>query len=72
MSARWLRGADADVERAGGEVVDTHARYVYLHGTNHEDRLGRAFSGGCVEMNNLEIIALFEEVRAGDMVWIED
>jgi hypothetical protein len=34
----WLRGLEPGVNR-GGEV-DTHARYVYIHGTNHEDRVG--------------------------------
>ena len=66
----WLRGLEPGVN-AGGEV-DTHARYIYIHGTNHEDRLGAPFSGGCIEMNNIEIAALFEEVRTGDLVWIED
>ena len=66
----WLRGLEPGVN-AGGDV-DTYGRYVYIHGTNHEDRLGTPFSGGCIEMNNLEIIALCEEVRAGDHVWIED
>jgi L,D-transpeptidase catalytic domain len=66
----WLRGLEPGVNR-GGEV-DTHARYIYLHGTNHEERLGRPFSGGCIEMHNQEIIALFDEVRTGDHVWIED
>jgi hypothetical protein len=71
----WLRGLEPGVNagrNAAGEVVDTHERYVYLHGTNHEERLGRPFSGGCIEMNNLEIIALFDEVRVGDLVWIKD
>lgn len=66
----WLRGLEPGVN-AGGNV-DTHSRYVYLHGTNHEDRLGTPGSAGCIEMNNLEIIALCDEVRAGDQVWIED
>ena len=66
----WLRGLEPGVN-AGGEV-DTHDRYIYIHGTNHEDRLGRPSSAGCIEMNNLEIIALFDEVRTGDHVWIED
>lgn len=71
----WLRGlepghnAGAD---ATGRVVDTFARYIYIHGTNHEDRLGRPFSGGCIEMANLGILELFEEVRPRDLVWIED
>ena len=66
----WLRGLEPGVN-AGGNV-DTYQRYVYLHGTNHEERLGTPFSDGCVVMNNLEIIALFDEVRTGDLVWIED
>jgi len=66
----WLRGLEPGVN-AGGEV-DTYERYVYLHGTNHEDRLGTPFSGGCIEMRNIEIAALFEDIRTGDHVWIED
>ncbi len=64
----WLRGLEPGVNQ-GGEV-DTYERYVYIHGTNHEDRLGTPQSAGCVLMNNLEIIELYEEVRAGDWVWI--
>ena len=66
----WLRGLEPGVN-AGGEV-DTYERYIYIHGTNHEHRLGSPASAGCVQMNNLEIIELFDEVRTGDLVWIED
>ncbi len=66
----WLRGREPGVN-AGGEV-DSYERYIYMHGTNHEEKLGTPFSGGCIEMRNLEIIALFEEIRAGDLIWIED
>jgi hypothetical protein len=71
----WLRGLERGRNsgtNAAGEVVDTHDRYIYIHGTNHEDRLGRPFSGGCIEMNNLEILSLYDEVRPHDLVWIED
>lgn len=64
----WLRGLEPGVNRGGN--VDTYERYVYIHGTNHEDRLGEPLSAGCVLMRNLEIIELYEQVRAGDMVWI--
>lgn len=71
----WLRGLESG-HNAGfnvkGAVVDTHARYIYIHGTNHEDRLGTPFSGGCIEMANLGIIELFDEVRPRDLVLIED
>lgn len=71
----WLRGVEPGVNagtNATGQSVDTHARYIYLHGTNHEDRLGTPASSGCVQMRNLDIIELFEDVRVGDLVWIED
>ena len=71
----WLRGLEPGHNvgtNVAGQVVDTHARYIYLHGTNHEHRLGTPFSGGCIEMNNLEILGLFDEVRTRDLVWIED
>jgi L,D-transpeptidase catalytic domain len=64
----WLRGLESGVNQ-GGEV-DTHARYIYLHGTNHEDKIGQPCSAGCILLRNLDILALYEEVRVGDMVWI--
>ena len=70
----WLRGVEPGVNQgvnAAGESVDTYERYVYIHGTNHEDRLGTPQSAGCVLMRNLEIVELHEEIRTGDLVWIE-
>lgn len=66
----WLRGLEPGVN-AGGDV-DTYSRYVYIHGTNHEDRLGERLSAGCVLMRNLEIIELYDQVRAADHVLIVD
>ena len=65
----WLRGLEPAVN-AGGNV-DTHERYIYIHGTNHENRLGTPQSAGCVLMSNRDIVELYEEVRAGDLVWID-
>jgi len=66
----WLTGLEPGVNQGGD--VDTHARYVYIHGTNHEDQLGTPQSSGCVLMGNLDIITLYDEVRAGDQVLIVD
>jgi hypothetical protein len=66
----WLRGLEDGVNRGGD--VDTYERYVYIHGTNREDRLGEPMSAGCVLMRNLDIVELYEEVRAGDQVMIVD
>jgi hypothetical protein len=66
----WLRGLEPGVNQGGD--VDTYERYVYIHGTNHDARIGEPLSSGCVLMRNLDIVELFEEVRAGDQVWIAD
>lgn len=66
----WLRGLEPGVNRDGD--VDTYSRYVYIHGTNREEKLGEPVSAGCVLMRNLDIIELYEEIRAGDWVWIID
>jgi hypothetical protein len=71
----WLRGLEPGVNAgrdAHGRVVDTYARYVYLHGTNREDRLGHPQSAGCVVLANADIVALHDEVRGGDHVLIVD
>ena len=66
----WLRGLEPGVNRGGD--VDTYERYVYIHGTNHESRIGEAMSAGCVLMRNLDIVELHDEVRTGDLVWVAD
>ncbi len=66
----WLRGLEPGVNQGGD--VDTYERYVYLHGTNHESRIGEGLSAGCVLLRNLDIVELYEEVRAGDLVLILD
>jgi len=64
----WLRGTELDINLDGN--VDSYNRYIYIHGTNHEERLGQPQSSGCVLMHNLEIIELFDQVLVGDLVWI--
>ena len=66
----WLRGLEPGVNRGGD--VDSYDRYIYIHGTNHEAQLGEPLSAGCVLMRNLDIVELYDEVRHGDLVWIED
>jgi hypothetical protein len=66
----WLRGLEPGINQGGD--VDTKDRYIYIHGTHHEDRLGRPQSAGCVQMANLDIIELYDLVRTGDQVLIAD
>jgi len=66
----WLRGLEPGVNRGGD--CDSYERYIYLHGTNHEARIGKPLSAGCVLLRNLDIVELYEQVRAGDHVLIVD
>ncbi len=66
----WLRGLEPGVNLGGD--VDTYERYVYIHGTQQEERLGEPISAGCVLMRNADIVELYEQVRVGDLVWIVD
>ena len=45
-----LDGLEDGVNRGQGR--DSRERYIYLHGTNHEDLLGRPVSHGCVRFSN--------------------
>jgi hypothetical protein len=63
-----LRGLEPGVNMGGD--VDSFNRYIYIHGTNREDRLGTPQSLGCILMGDLEVAELFEGAHTGDMVWI--
>lgn len=63
-----LEGLEDGINRGPG--VDSLARYIYLHGTNAEERLGTPSSHGCVRLANADVIALFDLVREGDPVVI--
>lgn len=45
-------------------------RYIYIHGTNDEVRIGQRASHGCVRLRNDEMIELYDLVPAGTEVWI--
>ena len=63
-----LRGLQEGVN-LGGEV-DTFNRYVYIHGTNHEHKLGVPSSSGCLQMGNEEIAELFDLLPKGAHLYI--
>jgi len=60
----WLDGLDAD-------NTNTHERYIYIHGTNAESKLGTPTSMGCIRMNNLDVIDLYDRVPPGTTVEIQ-
>mgnify|MGYP000874485838 FL=1 len=53
-----------------GKSVDTFERFVYLHGTNHEERLGKPSSSGCIQVSNEDAIDLSTQISAGTHLYI--
>jgi L,D-transpeptidase YbiS len=51
--------------------ANTYDRYVYIHGTNAESRLGIPASEGCIRMSNADVIDLYDIVQAGTEVVID-
>ena len=62
----WLSGLEPGRNRLGN--VDTMRRYIYIHGTPDETRLGHPGSHGCIRMNNADIIELFDATPVGTEV----
>ncbi|MBI5836460.1 MAG: L,D-transpeptidase family protein [Candidatus Eisenbacteria bacterium] len=66
----WLDGLEEGVNRGPG--CDSRDRYIYIHGTNQEGRIGEPASHGCVRMRNADVTELFDLVREGDPVVIAE
>jgi len=61
----WLDGLDQD-------NANTRDRFIYIHGTKHEDKIGRPASHGCIRMRNADVIELFDLVDAETPVVIRE
>ncbi len=64
----WLSGLEPSVNLGG--QCDTFSRYIYIHGTSDEKRIGRAVSAGCIRMKNADIVELFDNLQVDDLVLI--
>lgn len=61
----WLDGMDE-------ANVNTFSRYIYIHGTNQEERIGQPASHGCIRLTNADVVDLFERVDLATEVIIGD
>ena len=66
----WLRGLEPGLNLGPG--IDSHERFIYIHGTPAEDKLGRPASMGCVRLSNDAVIDLFERAPTGTKVLITE
>ena len=59
----WLDGTES-------RNRNTMGRYIYIHGTNQESRIGRPSSQGCVRMTSADIIDLYDRVDLRARVYV--
>lgn len=59
----WLHGLEP-------RNANTFQRYIYIHGTNDENSIGRPASHGCVRLRNRDMLQLFDLVPTETSVWI--
>jgi L,D-transpeptidase YbiS len=66
----WLEGLEPGFNRGGS--VDSHARYIYIHGTADKKSIGKPASHGCIHLADADLIPLFDKLPAGTLVWISE
>lgn len=59
----WLDGLEA-------QNRNSYARFIYIHGTAEERRIGEAVSYGCIRMKSRDVAELYEIVGEGARVKI--
>ena len=64
----WLDGLEPGLNKGG--AVDSYQRYIYIHGTDEEGRLGAPASHGCIRMRNQDVVDLYDRVREDTLVVI--
>jgi hypothetical protein len=66
----WLEGLEPGFNRGGN--VDSHARYIYIHGTADQKSIGKPASCGCIHLADEDLIPLFDLLPVGTLVWIAE
>ena len=64
----WLDGLEDELNK--GEGIDSYKRFIYIHGTSEEGRLGTPASHGCIRMKNKAVIELYDKINIGTLVLI--
>jgi hypothetical protein len=66
----WLEGLEPGFNQGGN--VDSHARYIYIHGTGDQASIGEPTSLGCIHLADADMISLFDLLPSGTLVWIAE
>lgn len=60
----WLSGTEP-------KNRNTYGRFIYIHGTPEENRIGTPASYGCIRMRSMDVIDLYNRVPVGATVKID-
>ena len=66
----WLKGLEPGFNQGGN--VDTHARYVYIHGVGDESTLGQPASRGCIHLAATDLLPFHDRTPTGTLLWISE
>jgi hypothetical protein len=66
----WLEGLEPGFNRDGN--VDSHQRYIYIHGTADQESIGEPASCGCIHLADADLLYLFDRLPVGTLVWIAE
>jgi hypothetical protein len=66
----WLEGLEPGFNCGGN--VDSHARFIYIHGTADQSSIGKPASCGCIHLADADLIPLFDLLPSGTLVWISE
>ena len=62
----WLKGEEPGCNQ--GADVDSYDRFIYIHGSPDDVKMGKPGSRGCIRMRNKDVIELFDRVDTGTSV----
>jgi hypothetical protein len=66
----WLEGLEPGFNCGGS--VDSHSRYIYIHGTADQASIGKPTSCGCIHLADADLIPLFDLLPVSTLVWISE
>lgn len=72
ITTRILRLSGLEPGLNNGPGIDSFDRFIYIHGTNHEDRIGTPSSGGCIQLSDPDMRALYDATPLDSLVLILD
>lgn len=70
VTTRILRLKGLEGGLNAGPGCDSHARMIYIHGTNHPERFPERVSRGCLLLRDADLLELYGLAPSGTPCWL--